>query len=1831
MSALMKTCRVRHAGAIIPVLLLLLIAAETSHAATLRWTGAHGTSSDWSRGANWDTGTAPANDDILVFPAGAARLANNNDLTGLRVATIRFTGAGGGYTISGNAITLTDGINAINTTAGNTVALARITLLNPMSFTVATAGLALTIDSEVRLNGNNLTGDATGFLILRGVVSGDGNVIKTGTGLLTISGPVGNTFTGDLRVNAGSAFLGKTAGLAVTNRLIVGDGLGGLEADIAGMLADDQVNEVVVNSSGLWNLGNFTDEVSALRLNEGGNVDTGASGKLRLGPGAGITVAPAADSAPNISAITGFLELSAGTHTITVGNNPQATVNSSELVITAVISSTGLGGITKEGAGDVVLSGNNTFAGQVIVNAGNLVVNHFSALGATGTISPTTVNNDASVEVNADVGAEVLRLNSAGNPALLGSGTHSWAGDITLLRDSRIGVEPGGDLTLRGTISGTGNIEKENTGLLRIGGNAADNTFDGDLWVKAGTVELDKGTIGGLVAVPGRLIIGDGGGGVGADVVRHRKDNQVSQVTVNGTGLWDLGEFEEEVSDLDLLTGGDVTTAATGLLRLGIGADVTVTPGPTPATDVSSISGNLELLLGTHRFTVDNGTLSLNDARLTIDAVISGLGGITKEGLDILELTGANTFAGSVTVTAGSLYVGNTLALGLTSAGTQVIDSGALYLLTDVSGESLTLDTTGLTPAIPAAVTVAGDQSWTGPVTLLRQSFINVSGTATSLDLSGAIGGAGGITTIGPGTLILSGNDPNTFTGDLLVNAGTVELNKGAAGGVLAVPGRLIIGDGLGGTHADVARHRKNNQVNTVTVNGSGLWDLDTRQEEVSDLVLNDGGDVTTASTGLLRLGINANVSITGDFGHGSAGSEMAGNLELMAGVHRFTIDDNDPGPGGLNLTAAVSGLGGIEKLGEDDLYLYGANSFSGSVTVNAGLLALYHSSALGSALSGTRLNNDGRLYLQQNLTGPGLNFAGESLTLDSLGAGSSPTIFCGTDVIWSGPVTLLRDAEIVVVQGKTLELSGVVSGAGGITKLSTGTLLLSGNDPNTYAGVTTVNEGRLQLNKAVQNVAVPGRLIIGDDVGGVNADVVECLSVNEIGATSTVTVNSSGQFIARSESIGALAGSGNVSVSSSLNAGAANTTTVFHGVMSGAGAFNKIGTGTLTFNGNNTYTGGTGIADGTLLVNGQQPSSFVLIQPAGTLGGSGRVGSLSTFAGGATVSPGASPGRLSSGNVIFGSGTVFQVELDGPTPATTHDQLRAFGTVNLGGATLRATLNFIPTLGQPLVILDNDGTDAVVDQFNGLAEGDTLRVNQIPFVISYEGGDGNDVTLTATNRSLSLVSTRVEAGNGNGVIDPDECNHFFVALMNETGSPLAVSRVVLDSLTPGVVVTQQRSDYAPFGALDIRTNRAPFQIRTAPDFVCGQLIELALTVTLTGGGGGTFTIPFAVPSGGAGTPVQFDNGVNLNLPDLASATSTITVASAAPYVGKVTVSLHITHPSAGDLVLRLRSPSGTTVRLARNLGGTADNYGSGCGQASRTTFDDDAPVKIAAGTAPFIGAFVPEDPLTGFLGENPNGNWELLISDTVAGDTGVLRCWSLAISPPGCTDGGGECESCVPSLTGRFTADMPSTLTRLVRNGVPSGCGSPKACPSVTPGARLFYRVHLITNNGPETCVTAVLADLCRASNLRLHAAAYLGSYDPANPCANYLGDTGTELTGGSTGFSFAAPENAVIALVVSSPVTSTACPISYGVQLHGLPCPPPTLHIAKTGNPDEVRLHWSTAYPGFDLQRTPHLNGAGPYPFENVTAPPVVVNGDYSVTNSAAAQRSFYRLRKQ
>jgi outer membrane autotransporter protein len=180
------------------------------------------------------------------------------------------------------------------------------------------------------------------------------------------------------------------------------------------------------------------------------------------------------------------------------------------------------------------------------------------------------------------------------------------------------------------------------------------------------------------------------------------------------------------------------------------------------------------------------------------------------------------------------------------------------------------------------------------------------------------------------------------------------------------------------------------------------------------------------------------------------------------------------------------------------------------------------------------------------------------------------------------------------------------MSGTGSLTKLNGGTLILTG--PNTYSGGTIVSAGTLQGN----TISVQGNI------------------------TNNATV---------------------------LFDQAADGT--YAGVMSGTGALRKQGAGTLTLAANNTYTGATTISAGRLDVNGAVAGA-VTIQNAGTLGGTGQVGSINNSG---RLAPGNSIGTLTvNGNYTHNSGATLEVEVD---PVGLSDLIHVSGTATLNGGTV--------------------------------------------------------------------------------------------------------------------------------------------------------------------------------------------------------------------------------------------------------------------------------------------------------------------------------------------------------------------------------------------------------------------------------------------------------------------------------------------------------------------------------------------------------------------------------
>ena len=161
------------------------------------------------------------------------------------------------------------------------------------------------------------------------------------------------------------------------------------------------------------------------------------------------------------------------------------------------------------------------------------------------------------------------------------------------------------------------------------------------------------------------------------------------------------------------------------------------------------------------------------------------------------------------------------------------------------------------------------------------------------------------------------------------------------------------------------------------------------------------------------------------------------------------------------------------------------------------------------------------------------------------------------------------------------------------------------------------------------------------------------------------------------------------------------------------------------------------------------------------------------------------------------------------------------------------------------------------------------------------------------------------------------------------------------------------------------------------------------------------------------------------------------------------------------------------------------------------------------------------------------------------------------------------------------------------------------------------MYRTHEFTNAGNAACVTAHLDNPCG-----LFAAAYLGNFNPADLCQNYLADMGNSLTFGS--FSFTVPAGTNFIVVVND-LPSEGGPCDYTLVVIGLECPP-LLSIDHVP-PNKVRLHWPTTAGGFVLNATDALVPAS---FLPVTNQPIVFGGRYNVTNDVAPTNRFYRLIK-
>src|SRR5436309_1450590 len=494
------------------VLLALLTLAPRGAAQTFTWTGA--SNPNWKTNGNWLGGAAPTGNggENLVFPSGAANLTNNNNLKGTSFNSITISGSG--YTVGGNATTLTGSLADSSVAGTNTISLG-LTFAATRTVTVSNAATTLTIS---------------------GVISGAGGLTKSGSGTVTLS--AANTYTGVTTINVGTIAIAADAGLgaapgaptagkrtfgggtlrttasftvAANRGLALSGAAGAVTLTAGGNNASTTFSGLIQNGSGTVALtktgtGTLTlsgantysgaTTVSAGVLDVQNNTALGATAgattvaggaALQL-EGSGLVVAEPVTlngtgiagggalrqvantntwsgaitlgSAARVNADAGTLTVSGGITNggflLTVGGAGNTTVS------TTVIS--GTGGLTKDGTGTVTLSANNTYTGTTTVSAGTLLVNgsqsssavslNGGTLGGTGTVGAiTSTGSGGSVAPGVGVG-------------ILASGNVNWSSG-----------SPGFVVQLNGTTAGTGYDQLNVTGSVNLGGATLSGTL----------------------------------------------------------------------------------------------------------------------------------------------------------------------------------------------------------------------------------------------------------------------------------------------------------------------------------------------------------------------------------------------------------------------------------------------------------------------------------------------------------------------------------------------------------------------------------------------------------------------------------------------------------------------------------------------------------------------------------------------------------------------------------------------------------------------------------------------------------------------------------------------------------------------------------------------------------------------------------------------------------------------------------------------------------------------------------------------------------------------------------------------------------------------------------------------------------------------------------------------------------------------------------------------------------------------------------------------------------------------------------------------------------
>lgn len=641
---------------------------------------------------------------------------------------------------------------------------------------------------------------------------------------------------------------------------------------------------------------------------------------------------------------------------------------------------------------------------------------------------------------------------------------------------------------------------------------------------------------------------------------------------------------------------------------------------------------------------------------------------------------------------------------------------------------------------------------------------LKVSGSTTAVTMSGG-------TVASPTTLSNSGTIQQTGTGRAVQSSGTnaILVIQNNANATISSTNNDTIAAGTGSS-----------TVTSVSLTNAGAIQSAAGGQAVNFNKITSGTNSVTNSglikaTGsdAVRPGINGTVTNSGTiWAVAVAGSSSDGiDAQNNTGV---SITNN-------NLGLIEGGRHGITGGAIDNTVF-----FTASITNNSGGVVQGDNGA-GINLDGFNAKQTATVVNHGTITGNGVTGDGDGIDVDGVINLTNSGVIRS---IKSFSSTTPAQSEGVTVGGGTIVNSGTIEGlvavgnnnavGRGITIAGVDT---SGTPEPIYAATTITNQGGglirgqndsgVAIGGAASGFTVTINNLAGGTIrgGGATAATIQTGADNDVVNNAGSIINDGGNGKV-AVSLGG--GDDHLSVSGGsavivggIDGGTGNNTLTFDlgaavNAFSHSGAISnfsklEVFSGRVTLGGANTYSGTTDIGGGTIaatlsITGSHTGGSAYTVKSKGTLTGPGSLtlanaSTLVTIDSGGVFHPGNGRFSIQTGSLLA-NGTL-SFDLNGPTAGILggYDQLQFAaantGTVSLGDfSDLMLNLNFAPTIGQQFELIDiGNSSIHISGHFAGLAEGARFTRGGTEFQITYSGGDGNDLVITAIPEPASITA----------------------------------------------------------------------------------------------------------------------------------------------------------------------------------------------------------------------------------------------------------------------------------------------------------------------------------------------------------------------------------------------------------------------------------------------------------------------------------------------------------